>query len=162
MQYIYLKPQLQNLSQGERIAFVRQFRRMTQDEVSDKLGLDGENKRRSMARYESGDRKPKENRLLEIANILKVNPKIIKEYNFQNQEDLIYMLLWMEEQYPRMSLDFNILEYLQEQNKLLLNFMDEWNDMRRKRLSHEITYEEYIEWKFQYEVKEGEINETNS
>ena len=155
MQYIYLKPQLKNLSQGERIAFVRQFRRMTQDEVSDKLGLDGENKRRSMVRYESGDRKPKENRLLEIANILKVNPKIIKEYNFQNQEDLIYMLLWMEEQYPRMSLDFNILEYLQDQNKLLLNFMDEWNDMRRKRLSHEITYDEYVEWKFQYEVKKG-------
>ena len=48
MQYIYLKPQLKNLSQGERIAFVRQFRKMTQDEVSDKLGLDGENKRRSM------------------------------------------------------------------------------------------------------------------
>lgn len=64
MQYIYLKPQLQNLLQGERIAFVRQFRRMTQDEVSDKLGLDGENKRRSMARYESGDRKPKENNSL--------------------------------------------------------------------------------------------------
>ena len=84
MQYIYLKPQLENLSQGERISFVRQFRRMTQDEVSDKLGLDGENKRISMARYESGDRKPKENRLLEIATILKVNPKIIKEYNFQN------------------------------------------------------------------------------
>ena len=27
MQYIYLKPQLENLSQGERIAFVRQFRK---------------------------------------------------------------------------------------------------------------------------------------
>ena len=47
---------------------------------------------------------------MEIANILKVNPKIIKEYNFQNQEDIIYILLWLEEQYPRMSLDFNILE----------------------------------------------------
>ena len=93
MQYIYLKPQLQNLSQGERIAFVRQFRRMTQDEVSDKLGLDGENKRRSMARYESGDRKPKENRLLEISNILKVNPKIIKKYDFQNQEVISGLLL---------------------------------------------------------------------
>ena len=45
------------------------------------------------------------------------------------------MLLWMEEQYPRMSLDFNILEYLQQQNKLLLKFMDEWNGMRGKRLS---------------------------
>ena len=162
MQYIYLKPQLENLSQGERIAFVRQFRRMTQDEVSDKLGLDGENKRRSMARYESGDRKPKENRLLEIANVLKVNPKIIKEYDFKSQEDVIYMLLWMEEQYPRMNIDFDILEYLQEKNKMILDFMDEWNDMRRKRLSHEITYEEYIEWKFQYEIKEGDKNETNS
>lgn len=28
MQYIYLKPQLKNLSQGERIAFVRQFRKL--------------------------------------------------------------------------------------------------------------------------------------
>lgn len=153
MKHIYLKPQLENLSQGERIAFVRQFRRMTQDEVSDKLGLDGENRRRGMARYERGDRCPKKERLLELAKILNVNPKIIEKYDFQNQEDIIYILLWMEGQYLRMSLDFNILEYLQEQNKLLLNFMDEWNDMRRKRLSHEITYEEYIEWKFQYEVK---------
>lgn len=153
MKHIYLKPQLENLSQGERIAFVRQFRRMTQDEVSDKLGLDGENRRRGMARYERGDRFPKKERLLELAKILNVNPKIIEKYDFQNQEDIIYILLWMEEQYPRMSLDFNILEYLQDQNKLLLNFMDEWNDMRRKRLSHEITYEEYVEWKFQYEVK---------
>ena len=150
MKHIYLKPQLENLSQGERIAFVRQFRRMTQDEVSDKLGLDGENKRRGMVRYERGDRSPKKERLLELAKILNVNPKIIKKYDFQNQEDIIYILLWMEEQYPRMSLDFNILEYLQDKNKLLLNFMDEWNEMRRKRLSHEITYEEYIEWKFQY------------
>jgi transcriptional regulator with XRE-family HTH domain len=78
----YFKPTLKNLSRGARIAFCRQFRIKTQDEVSDKLGLNGESKRRSMARYESGDRKPKENRLLEIANILKVNPKIIKEYNF--------------------------------------------------------------------------------
>ena len=106
-----------------------------------------------MARYERGDRCPKKERLLELAKILNVNPKIIKKYDFQNQEDLIYMILWMEEQYPRMSLDFNVLEYLQEKNTLLLNFMNEWNDMRRKRSSHEITYEEYVEWKFQYEVK---------
>lgn len=88
MQYIYLKPQLKNLSQGERIAFVRQFRRMTQDEVSDKLGLDGENKRRSMVRYESGDRKPKENRLLEIAKILDVNKKyeIFIKYLFDHYD----------------------------------------------------------------------------
>ena len=34
MKYIYLKPELKNLFQSERIAFVRQFRRMTQNKVS--------------------------------------------------------------------------------------------------------------------------------
>lgn len=32
MNYVYLKPELENLSQGERISFARQMRRMTQDE----------------------------------------------------------------------------------------------------------------------------------
>lgn len=75
--------ELENLSQGARIAFARQFRGLTQDEVSDKLGLTGESKRRTMARYERGDRNPKEDRLL--------------EYNFNNNEDIIYSLLWLEE-----------------------------------------------------------------
>ena len=78
MNYVYLKPELENLSQGERISFVRQMRRMTQDEVSEKLGLTGECKRRSMTRYERGNRIPKEDRLLEIANILNVNVKCLK------------------------------------------------------------------------------------
>ena len=34
--------------------------------------------------------------------------------------------------------------------------------MRQKRLAHEITYDEYIEWKFQYEVNEGDENEEDS
>ncbi len=38
--------ELENLSQGARIAFARQFRGLTQDEVSDKLGLTGESKRK--------------------------------------------------------------------------------------------------------------------
>lgn len=86
MNYVYLKPELENLSQGERISFARQMRRMTQDEVSEKLGLTGECKRRSMTRYERGDRIPKEDRLLEIANILNVNVKCLKEYDFRNMK----------------------------------------------------------------------------
>lgn len=42
---------------------------MTQDEVSDKLGLNGEFKRRTMTRYEKGSRIPKDARILEIAEI---------------------------------------------------------------------------------------------
>ncbi len=41
MRLIYTKPKLKDLSQGSRIAFARQFRYMTQDNVSDKLRLIG-------------------------------------------------------------------------------------------------------------------------
>lgn len=93
MKYVYLKPELKNLSQGERIAFVRQFRGLTQDNVSEELGLTGENKRRAMTRYERGERSPKKDRLLEFAKILNVNVNCIREYNFTKTEDIIYFLL---------------------------------------------------------------------
>ena len=89
MKYVYLKPELKNLSQGERIAFVRQFRGLTQDNVSEELGLTGENKRRAMTRYEKGERSPKKDRLLEFAKILNVNVNCIREYNFTKIEDII-------------------------------------------------------------------------
>ena len=60
MRYIYLKPQLKDLTQGSRITFIRSFRKLTQDDVSEKLGLVGENKRRTIARYEMGNRVPKD------------------------------------------------------------------------------------------------------
>lgn len=34
--------------------------------------------------------------------------------------------------------------------------------MRNLRKTHEITYEKYIEWKFNYIAKEGEEHETNN
>ena len=37
MRLIYTKPKLRDLSQGSRIAFVRQFRFLTQDDVSENL-----------------------------------------------------------------------------------------------------------------------------
>ena len=73
MQILYTKPELVDLSQGSRIAFARQFRFMTQDDVSNKLGLTGECKRRTMTRYEKGNRNPKDDRTSEIAKILDIN-----------------------------------------------------------------------------------------
>ena len=85
MRLLYTKPELKDLSQGSRIAFVRQFRLMTQDEVSDKLGLTGECKRRTMTRYEKGERNPKDDRTYELSKILKVNYNAIKKYDFNQQ-----------------------------------------------------------------------------
>ena len=76
MLIIYSKPSLEKLSQGERISYIRQLRMMSQDEVSDKLGLTGECKRRTMTRYERGDR------------------------------NIIYFLLWLEELIPNIQIEY--------------------------------------------------------
>ena len=81
MRILYTKPELVDLSQGSRIAFSRQFRFMTQDDVSDKLGLTGECKRRTMTRYEKGNRNPKEVRRQEIAEILNIDLEEIWNYD---------------------------------------------------------------------------------
>ena len=75
---IYLRPELYDLSQGSRIKFVRIFRHLTQDNVSDDLGITGENKRRTLTRYEKGDRNPSKSRLQELSKMLLVNDNLIK------------------------------------------------------------------------------------
>ena len=155
MRLMYLKPRLKDLSQGSRIAFVRQFRQITQDEFADKLKLNGERKRRTIARYENGTRIPKDDRLLEIANILDVSINSIKEYDFKEPVDTIYILMWLEELYPEYHIDLPIT-YYNDNTLLISKFMKEWNEMRLKRTKREITYEEYIEWKLTFQMKEGE------
>lgn len=114
MRVIYSKPELKDLSQGSRIAFIRQFRYMTQDEVSDKLGLTGECKRRTMTRYEKGDRNPKEDGTREIANILNVNYNAIKKYDFIEIIDVIYYWIWLEELIPKYSIDVSNVPIVDE------------------------------------------------
>lgn len=157
MRFLYTKPELDDLSQGSRIAFARQFRYMTQDDVSDKLGITGECKRRTMTRYEKGDRNPKDYRIFEIAQILNVNVNAIKKYDFKNPIDILYLLMWLEEYIPKYQIDISKVPNVREENIVKFkNFINEWNLMREKRNNREISYEEYIEWKLTYEVKEYE------
>ena len=97
MRIKYTKPELVDISQSSRIAFARQFRFMTQDDVSDKLGLTGECKRRTMTRYEKGNRNPKDDRTSEIAKILDININAIKKHDYKEPIDLLYTLMWLEE-----------------------------------------------------------------
>ena len=154
MRILYTKPELIDLSQGSRIAFARQFRFMTQDDVSDKLGLTGECKRRTMTRYEKGNRNPKDDRTSEIAKILDININAIKKYDYKEPIDLLYTLMWLEELIPKYQIDISKVPNINDENIVMFKqFINEWNVMREKRNKREITYEEYIEWKLTYEVK---------
>ena len=153
MRYVYLKPELKDLSQGSRIAFAREFRYMTQDNVSDKLGLTGECKRRTMTRYEKGDRNPKDERTLEIAKILNVSYEAIKKYDLRDPLDLFYILMWLEEYIPNYQIDISKVPSIKEEHIIRFKkFINEWEQMREKRKRREMSYEEYMEWKLTYEV----------
>ena len=153
MRLLYTKPELKDLSQGSRIAFVRQFRLMTQDEVSDKLGLTGECKRRTMTRYEKGERNPKDDRTYELSKILKVNYNAIKKYDFKDQSDILYTLMWLEELLSRYQIDLSRIPSINNDNIIKFKeFINEWEEMRTKRFKREISYEQYVEWKLNLEV----------
>ena len=127
---------------------------MTQDNVSDKLGLTGECKRRTMKRYEKGDRNPKDDRTLEIFKILNVNFNAIKKYDYKNPIEVLYTLLWLEELIPRYQIDLSKVPNINDENIISIRkLIKEWDEMRNKRYNRKISYEEYIEWKLAYEVK---------
>lgn len=155
MRLVYLKPELDNLSQGQRISFARQIRLMTQDELSDKLGITGENKRRTMTRYENGERNPKEERTKIIADILKINYNAIKEYDYKNPIDIVYTLMWLEEMIPNIKIELSEIKQIKERDILLIEKgIHEWNTMKSKRQQKEISYKEYIEWKLTYNLED--------
>lgn len=140
MRLIYSKPKLKDLTQGSRIAFARQFRKMTQDEVSKKLGLEGKSKRVNITRYKKGERNPKEDRIMEIANILKINPKSIEKYDFSNSLDIVYFFFWLEELYPKINVDLELSKQLQNKTDALAdNFIKLWKEMKEKRKNREIS-----------------------
>lgn len=155
MQILYTKPIIKDLSQGSRIAFARQFRRLSQDAVSDGLGISGECKRRTMTRYEKGTRNPKIERLTKISELLEVNINSIKEYDLKNPLDLVYILMWLEEVMPNYIFDINHVSRINnEYSEVIKKSIKEWDLMKHKRLKKEITYEEYINWKLNFKIEE--------
>ena len=145
---IHSMPILDDLSQGSRIAYIRQFRYLSQDDVSDSLGLTGECKRRTMTRYESGERTPKEERLKELSKILLTNINMIKAYDFKSESDIVYLLLWLEIKYPKLRIDIDA------KSERFNKFLEAWNEIRLKYQAGKIKLEDYIEWKLTYEYGE--------
>ena len=148
----YFKPTLKNLSQGARLEYVRKLRYMSKDDVADYFGLGGERKERTISRYENNSRVPNNERLKELAKLYNVSVDAIKEYKIDNPIDTIYMLMWLEEQFPyyELNLDYDYIKGT-IYNMNIEKGLAEWMEMRYKRENGEISIDEYIERKLNYE-----------
>jgi len=146
MRLVYLKHALDDLSQGQRISFARQIRLLTQDDLSDKLGITGDNKRRTITKYEKGEINQKEDRTRIIADILKINYNAIKFYDYKNPIDIVYTLMWLEELISSIKIELPEMKQYKEKDLLIIQKeIHEWNLMKSKRQQREITYKDYIE-----------------
>lgn len=150
----YFKPTLKNLSQGARLEYVRKLRYMSKDDVADYFDLGGERKERTISRYENNSRVPSSERLKELAKLYNVSVDAIKEYKYDDPIDTIYMLMWLEEQFPYYELNLNY-ECIKgtSYNISILKGLSEWMKMREKRENDEIKTDEYIEWKLNFKIK---------
>lgn len=60
----------------------------------------------------------------------------------------------LEEYIPNYRLDLSQVENINKPEiKLLINSLQEWKKQKIKREKHEISYEEYLNWKLNYEIK---------
>ena len=151
----YFKPTLKNLSQGARLEYVRKLRYMSKDDVADYFDLGGERKERTISRYENNSRVPSNERLKELAKLYNVSINAIKEYKFDDPIDTIYMFMWLEEQFPyyELNLDYDAITDT-AYNINVQKGVAEWMEMREKRFNSEITIEEYINWKLNFEFNQ--------
>ena len=147
------RQKLKNVSQGARLQYVREFRRLFKEDVADYFEFGGERKERTISRYENNSRVPSKERLEELAELYEVSPNAIKEYKYDDPIDQIYMFMWLEEQFPyyELILDYDAIKKT-AYSMNVLNGIAEWMQMRVKRENYEITTDEYIEWKLNFEI----------
>lgn len=136
------------LTMGQRIRFVIQFRGLTQTELAEKIGLPpGENGRIRISQYENGTHVPKEEMLEKISEVLGVTSLYLSTKEHTNMLDFVYHLLEYDRDFPvtiekRESGSYSMSFH----NEMMFEFLDRWIQKKADLQSGKITKDEYIEW----------------
>ena len=144
------------MSIGERIKKARVFRGMTQKELGIAVGFNEKNADVRIAQYESNTRRPKDNLLYKMADVLDVGFFALYEPRQYNAESIMYSLFDQGNDPMRVQLEEVLttdgLQRPQKRIAIIYNYdhMDEylreWKLRREQVLNHTITVEEYTEW----------------
>ena len=136
------------LTMGDRIRFVRQFRGLTQTELAEKVGLPpGENGRIRISQYENGTHVPKEEMLEKISSVLGVTSLYLSSKPHTNMLDFAFHLLEYDRDFPIMIEKHGKDDYsLHFSNELMFDFLDDWIQKKADLEEGRISKEDYIEW----------------
>lgn len=141
---------------GERIRFIRKKHNMTQKYLGLKLGFGEKNADSRVAQYENGRREPREDMLVDIANILQVSTLALDNPNLDNRIRLMHTLFAIEDIYgltiDRINGKLCLVpdESRPECFTGLYGCLNEWNEIKEKLKNGEITEGQYDNWRYNY------------
>ncbi len=138
---------------GERIKRIRNFRKLTQAQLGEAVGLSDVRIRQ----YEIGNRTPKEDLIQELAKALDCNYHSIYEPSLYAAEDVMYALFELDEHYDISLHEVPDTEASNETHvavsfnySLLDDFLNTWKKKKEDLASGKISKEDYFEWKINW------------
>ena len=84
------KPELENLSQGARLKFVRELRYMSKPNVAQLIQVGEKKPTDTIDKYERNAREPEQKRIEELSELFDVSDYAIRRYNFVDPNEVIY------------------------------------------------------------------------
>ena len=144
------------LKLGARIRKIRMFRNITQKELGRRLGYGENSADVRIAQYESGQRTPKQETLIRIAEILEVDVRNFLSPGIATMDELMETLFWMDEENRELFHLFLVNDPESEtvgitiSDKKTICYLQEWMEKKQKLDNGKITEEEYLEWKLHW------------
>lgn len=134
-------------SLAKKLKSLRDELHLTQKEVADKAKITESTYRA----YELGDRNPKLEILDWIAKALDVRPEYLSAPTFRNRREFAYAILENEDAFGYTVRDIDgvpaIVKGYGSAMDFFAEFVRDWGQIREKLDNHEITQDEYEEWK---------------
>ena len=130
------------MKQGERINYIRRHRGMTMKQLGMAVGFDDNTAAIRIAQYEGGARNPKPEIAHAMAQALNIHPNRLLPMPDDPVDAVIEHLLWLE--------DGETSRFYRESARLA-GFLSQYWQQKAKVLSGEISHEDFIEWKLQWE-----------
>ena len=141
---------------GARIRKIRMFRNITQKELGRRLGYGENSADVRIAQYESGQRTPKQETLIRIAEILEVDVWNFLNPGIATMDELMETLFWMDEENRGLFHLFLLNDSESEtvgitmRDKKTMYYLQEWMAKKQKLDDGRITEAEYLEWKLHW------------
>ena len=162
---------------GEKIKYIRTFRKMTQQELGEAIGLDAKGAANRIAQYETNYRVPKKDMLDNMAKAMNVNYINFYSPSPGSAEDIMQTLFWMDEENPSV---INFIEMQPSSKKYntgndikctyddnddmpgtapvglwfdygtVTDFLKDWMMKKQEFKNGDITKDEYLEWKLKW------------